>query len=266
VDRRCTRSRVRVSVGERTAGSSSSFKGPEWWRRVRRPHTKVVAVDAATAATHRWTDGACGRGFGTAVGERTAGSSSSFRGAEWWRRVRRPHTKVVAVDAATAATHRWTDGACGRGFGTAVGERTAGSSSSFRGAEWWRRVRRLHTEVVAVDAATAATHRWTDGARGRGFGTVWGNGRRGRPRLSGGPSGGGAFVAHTPKPSPSTPPSPPLISGRSVRAVEGSGRCGGTDGSWCTWSESFSGAGVEAQARETRGVSKGIRLGRCTRG
>jgi hypothetical protein len=100
----------------------------------------------------------------------------------------------------------------------------------FRGPEWWRRVRRPHTEVVAVDTATATTHRWTDGARGRGFRTVWGNGRRGRPRLSGGPSGGGAFVAHTPKSSPSTPPSPPLIGGRTVRAVEGSGRCGGTDG------------------------------------
>ena len=30
------------------------FRGPEWWRRVRRPHTEVVAVDTATAATHRW--------------------------------------------------------------------------------------------------------------------------------------------------------------------------------------------------------------------
>jgi hypothetical protein len=134
-----------------------------------------------------------------------------------------------------------------------VGERTAGSSSSFRGPEWRRRVRRPHTEVVTVDIAIAATHRWTDGAHSRGFGSVWGNGRRGRPRFSRGSSGGGAFVAHTPKSSPSTPPPPPLIGGRTVRAVEGSGRCVGerTEGS----SSSFSGAGVEA--RETR-VSKGV--------
>jgi hypothetical protein len=111
-----------------------------------------------------------------------------------------------------------------------VGERTAGSSSSFRGPEWRRRVRRLHTEVVAIDAATAATHRWTDGARGRRFGSVWGNGRRGRPRLLGDPSGGGAFVAHTPKSSASTPPLPPLIGGQTVRAVDGLEWCGGTDG------------------------------------
>jgi hypothetical protein len=123
------------------------------------------------------------------------------------------------------------DGRCARStVWVGVGKRTAGSSSSFRGPEWRRRVRRPHTEVVAADAATAATHRWTDGARGRGFGSVWGNGRRGRPRLSGGPSGGGAFVAHTPKSSPPTPPPPPLIGGQTVRAVEGSERCGGTDG------------------------------------
>jgi hypothetical protein len=103
----------------------------------------------------------------------------------------------------------------------------------FRGPEWWMHVRRPRTKVVAVAAATAATRRWTGGARGRGVGSVWGTG--GMPvgsssSFSGGPSGGGAFVAHTPKSSPSTPPSPPLIGGRTVRAVVGSGRCGGTDG------------------------------------
>ena len=121
----------------------------------------------------------------------------------------------------------------------------------FQGPECWRRVRRPHTEVVAVDAATAATHRWTDGARSRRFWSVWGNGRRGRPRLSGGPSAGGALVAHTPKSSPSTPPPPPPIGGRTVRAVESSDRgVGETNGMWW-WS--FSGAGVGAG--ETSGVS-----------
>jgi hypothetical protein len=95
----------------------------------------------------------------------------------------------------------------------------------FRGPKWWRHVRCPHTEGVAVDAATTATHRWTSGARGRRFGWVWGNGRWGRPRLSGGPSAGGAFVAHTPKSSPSTPPPPPLIGGRTVCTVEGSDGC-----------------------------------------
>jgi hypothetical protein len=98
----------------------------------------------------------------------------------------------------------------------------AGSSSSFRGAEWWRRVHRPHTKVVAIDATTTATHRWTDGARGRGFRSVWGNGRWGRPRLSRGLSGGGTFIAHTPKSSPSMPPPPPLIGGQTVHVVEGS--------------------------------------------
>jgi hypothetical protein len=69
--------------------------------------------------------------------------------------------------------------------------------------------------------------------------------------FSGGPSGGGAFVAHAPKSSPSPPPPPPLVGGPAARAVEGSGRCGGTDGTGS--SSSFSGAGVGAQ--ETRGVS-----------
>jgi hypothetical protein len=49
-------------VGERTAGSSSSFRGPEWRRRVRRPHTEVVTVDIAIAATGQWrVDGSRGR-------------------------------------------------------------------------------------------------------------------------------------------------------------------------------------------------------------
>src|ERR1700730_15866918 len=100
----------------------------------------------------------------------------------------------------------------------------------FRGREGWRPVRRPHTEGVAVDAATAATHRWTSGACGRGVGSVWGNGRRGHPCLSGGPSGGGAFVAHTAKASPSIPRPLPLIGGQAARTVEGSGQCGGTGG------------------------------------
>ena len=47
-----------------------SFRGPECWRRVRRPHAKVVTVDTATAATHRWTDGARSRRFGSVEGSR----------------------------------------------------------------------------------------------------------------------------------------------------------------------------------------------------
>src|ERR1700730_6234854 len=31
------------------------FRGPEWWRHVRCPHTEGIAVDATTAATHRRT-------------------------------------------------------------------------------------------------------------------------------------------------------------------------------------------------------------------
>jgi hypothetical protein len=60
--------------------------GPKRWRRVRRPHTEVVTVDATTAATHRWTGGARGRGVGP-VGERTA----------WGAR---------AVEAYSSPTHR----------------------------------------------------------------------------------------------------------------------------------------------------------------
>jgi hypothetical protein len=45
-------------------------------------------------------------------------------------------------------------------------------------------------------------------------------------RLSGGPSGGGAFVAHAPKSSLSPPPPPPLVGGRAACAVEGSDRWG----------------------------------------
>jgi hypothetical protein len=159
-----------------------------------------------------------------------AGSSSSFRGPECWRRIHRPHAEVVAVDAATTATHRWTE-RCARSRGrVGMGEWTAGSSLSFRGPECWRRIRRPHTKVVAIDAATTATHRWTSGTCSRGVGSVWGNGRWGRPRLSGGPSAGGAFVAHTPKSSPLMLPPLPLIGGQAAHAVEGSGRCGGTDG------------------------------------
>jgi hypothetical protein len=337
------------------AGSSSSFRGPECWRRVHRPHTEVVAVDAATAATHRWTSGARGRGVGSVWGNGRRGRPclsgglsaggvfiahtpksspstpppppliggqmaravkglgwrggtdgmvvSSFRGPKCWRHVCCPHTKVVAIDAATTATHRWTDGMCGQGIGLVWGNRrhgrpclSGGPSAGgafvahtpklllsmlpplpliggraasavegsgrcggtdggvvlvFQGARVLEARSSPTHEGVAVDAATAATHRWTSGARGRGVVSVWGNGRQGRPRLSGGPSAGGAFVAHTPKSSPSTPPPPPLIGGRTVRAVEGSDGCGEADGMW--WSSSFSGAGVGA--RETSVVS-----------
>jgi hypothetical protein len=139
----------------------------------------------------------------------------------------------------TPSVVKWRAPSRGR---VGVGERMAGLSSSFRGPEWWRHVRRLHTKVVAIDAATAATHRWMSGTRGRRVGSVWGNGRPGRPRLSGGPSGRGAFVAHTPKSSPLIPPPPPLIGGRAVHAVKGSDRWRGADGMW--WSSSFSGVGV----------------------
>jgi hypothetical protein len=142
-----------------------------------------------------------------------------------------------------------------------VGERTAGSSLSFRGPEWWRRIRRPHTEVVAVDAATTATHRWTSGASSRGVGSVWGNGRRDRPRLSGGPSAGGTFVAHTPKSSPSTPPPLPLIGGQAAHAVEGSGQCGGMDGRVVLV---FQGARVvEARSLPTRRSRRCRRRHRC---
>jgi hypothetical protein len=42
--------------------------GPERWRCVCCPHTEVVAIDAATAATHRWMGGTRSRGVGP-VGE-----------------------------------------------------------------------------------------------------------------------------------------------------------------------------------------------------
>jgi hypothetical protein len=108
-----------------------------------------------------------------------AGLSSSFRGPEWQRRIHRPHTEVVTVDTAIAATHRWTDGARGRGFGSVWGNGWRGRPRLSGGPSG---VRRPHTEVVTVDAATTITHRWTDGARGRGLRSVWGNGQRGRPR------------------------------------------------------------------------------------
>jgi hypothetical protein len=109
----------------------------------------------------------------------------------------------------------------------------------FQGPECWRCVRRPHAEHVAVDAATAATHRWTGSARGRGVGPEGGNGQHESSLcFSGGPSGGGAFVAHTLKSSPSTPPPPPLIGGQAARAVEGldrwgNGRSVAAGSSWC---------------------------------
>jgi hypothetical protein len=111
-----------------------------------------------------------------------------------------------------------------------VGEWMAGSSSSFRGPKCWRHVCCPHTEVIAVDAATTATHRWTSGARSQGVVSVWGNRQQGRPRLSGGPSAGGAFVAHTPKSLPLMPPPLPLIGGQAACTVEGLGWYGGMDG------------------------------------
>jgi hypothetical protein len=68
VDERRAWSRGWVNVGERMVGLSSSSRGPEWWRHVRRPHAEVVAIDTATAATHRWTDGARGQRFGPVEG------------------------------------------------------------------------------------------------------------------------------------------------------------------------------------------------------
>jgi hypothetical protein len=73
---------------------------------------------------------------------------------------------------------------------------------------------------------------WHLCARGRG-GAVPGWRRGAHTREPGalnasvwGPSGGGAFVAHTLKSLPSTPPPPPLIGGRAARAVEGLDRWG----------------------------------------
>jgi hypothetical protein len=186
------------------------------------------------------------------------------------------------------------------GLGYSTGSRKDACPQCVRlGPEWWRHVHRPHTEGVAIDAATAITHRWTSGARGQGVRSVWGNGWRGRPRLSGGPSAGGVFVAthrsrrrhrchswvdercaqskgrvsvgkrtagsslsfrgpecwrcvhcHTPKSSPLTLPPLPLIGGRAVRVVKGSDRWR-ADGMW--QSSSFSGVGVGAQ--EMSGVS-----------
>jgi hypothetical protein len=73
---------------------------------------------------------------------------------------------------------------------------------------------------------------------------VWGNGWRGHPHLSGGPSAGGTFVTHMPKSSLSMLPLPPLIGGWTVCMVKGLDGCGETDGMW--WSLLFSGAGVGA--------------------
>jgi hypothetical protein len=111
-----------------------------------------------------------------------------------------------------------------------VGEWMVGLSSSFRGLECWRHIRCPHTEVIAIDTTTTATHRWTSGTCGQGVGLVWGNRWQGHPHLSGGLSAGGAFVAHTPKASPSTPPPLPLIGGRVAHTVKGLCQCGGMDG------------------------------------
>jgi hypothetical protein len=125
-------------------GSSSSFRGPEWRRRVRRPHTEVVTVDTAIAATHRWTDGARGRGFGSVWGNGRRGHPRLSGGPSG---VRRPHTEVVAVDATTTVTHRWTDGACGRGLGSVWGNGRRG------------RPRRFQVRVLSSDAHGPAQSR-----------------------------------------------------------------------------------------------------------
>jgi hypothetical protein len=110
------------------------FRGPEWWMRVRRPRTKVVAVAATTAATRRWTGGARGRRVGSVWGNGRHGVVLVFfRGPEWWRRVRCPHTEVIAFDTATAATHRWRAVRAVEGSDRCWGTDGMGSSS-FSGA------------------------------------------------------------------------------------------------------------------------------------
>jgi hypothetical protein len=133
------------------------FRVPEWWMRVRRPRTKVVAVAATTAATRRWTGGARGRGVGSVWGNGRHGVVLVFfRGPEWWMRVHCPCTKVVAVAATTTATRRWTGGVHGRGVGLVWGNGRHGVVLVFfRGPEWWRRICCPHTEVVASTARTA---------------------------------------------------------------------------------------------------------------
>jgi hypothetical protein len=147
--------------------------GPSAGGAFHRPHTKVITINAATAATHRWTSSAWSRGR-VSVGEQMVGSSSSFRGPECWRHVRHPHTEVVAVDTATTATHRWMSGMWLRGW-VSVGEWMVGLSSSFRRPKCWRCIHHPHAEVIAVNATTAATHRWMDSVHGQRFRWVWGN-------------------------------------------------------------------------------------------
>jgi hypothetical protein len=55
------------------------------------------------------------------------------------------------------------DSARGRGFGSVWGNGQRGRPRLSGGLSG---VRRPHTEAVAVNAATAATHKWMDGARG----------------------------------------------------------------------------------------------------
>jgi hypothetical protein len=86
-----------------------------------------------------------------------------------------------------------------------------------------------HTpEVVAV---TATTCRWAGGARGRGVRSVGERTTRGRPCLFQGAQVVEARSSPTHRRRRRRPPPPlPLIGGRAARMVEGSGRCGGTDG------------------------------------
>jgi hypothetical protein len=84
-----------------------------------------------------------------------------FRVPEWWMCIRHPRTKVVAVAATTTATHRWTGGTRGQQVGLVWGNgRHEIVLVFFMGPKWWRCVCCPHTEVIAFDTATAATHRW----------------------------------------------------------------------------------------------------------
>jgi hypothetical protein len=77
-------------VRARKLALNASVWGPEWWRRVCRPRTEVVAVAATTTATCRWTGGVCGRGVGSVGGADGMGSSS----------------RVQMVEARLSPTHR----------------------------------------------------------------------------------------------------------------------------------------------------------------
>jgi hypothetical protein len=91
VDRRCARSRGRIGWGNgrhvvlvffRPSGGGAFVAHTPT---ACRPHLfrrrQVVAVNAATAATHRWTGSARGRGVGSGGGTDGMSSSSSFSGA-----------------------------------------------------------------------------------------------------------------------------------------------------------------------------------------